>query len=530
MKFKYDVNKNKLIVSESTKLEYNQCQLWLKRHVKNYKYTPAYKRYRRTGVGWDGKIDHFHKGTINIGLWKECLKACYEIGAPFEIENKHEFPINRNIKHSDVEEFCNYFFKNHKVKKDDKWVDFKPREYQIKAAYAVLKNRYCIAQVATSGGKSLIISIVIFYILSNIDPDAKFLLITPSISLVTQFYDDIIDYNIGENKENKNPVELRVEEIMSDKPRKHSGVKNPNLYIGCYQSLVDKDKWDVKWFSQFHTVIVDESHSCKSKSLVSILERTFKTAYNRFGVSGTFPSESSCESLTIQSVLGPQVVKVEAEKLIKEGNISSIKINMMYINHDDVDFEYKINQIRKNPDRGRDAYELEKKYIQASNKRLDFILKLIKKCNKNTLLLFHNIEYGKKILEKLKDEIEDKEFYYIDGEVKSKDRDIIKNKMEESEGNVKILLATFGCLSTGVSIKNLHYLILAESFKSEIRIIQSLGRSMRLHHDKHKAIIFDLVDVYRDEDPKNIFHRHGEERKRHYNKHKYPYQEIKYDL
>jgi hypothetical protein len=32
-------------------------------------------------------------------------------------------------------------------------------------AYKILKNRYCMAEVATSGGKSLIISIIIFYIL-----------------------------------------------------------------------------------------------------------------------------------------------------------------------------------------------------------------------------------------------------------------------------------------------------------------------------------------------------------------------------
>ena len=37
----------------------------------------------------------------------------------------------------------------------------------------ILKNRYCLGQVATSGGKSLIVSIVFFYILENIDPDAK---------------------------------------------------------------------------------------------------------------------------------------------------------------------------------------------------------------------------------------------------------------------------------------------------------------------------------------------------------------------
>ena len=37
----------------------------------------------------------------------------------------------------------------------------------------ILKNRYCMAEVATSGGKSLIISIVMFYTLKKIKEDEK---------------------------------------------------------------------------------------------------------------------------------------------------------------------------------------------------------------------------------------------------------------------------------------------------------------------------------------------------------------------
>jgi superfamily II DNA or RNA helicase len=79
-------------------------------------------------------------------------------------------------------------------------IPFVPYSHQIESAYKILKNRYCMAEVATSGGKSLIISIVMFYTLKHIDKDAKFLIIVPSITLVTQFYDNIIEYNFGLNK------------------------------------------------------------------------------------------------------------------------------------------------------------------------------------------------------------------------------------------------------------------------------------------------------------------------------------------
>ena len=38
---------------------------------------------------------------------------------------------------------------------------------------------------------------------------------------------------------------------------------------------------------------------------------------------------------------------------------------------------------------GKDDFELEKAYIHISDKRLDFIKKIVEKCDSNTLLLFH---------------------------------------------------------------------------------------------------------------------------------------------
>ena len=101
--------------------------------------------------------------------------------------------MNRDVTLESVQEFCDDFFKNHKVKdkQTGQWKEFKPHDYQVETAFKILKNRYCMAEVATSGGKSLLISIVIFYILKNIKQDAKFLIIVPSITLVTQFYENL---------------------------------------------------------------------------------------------------------------------------------------------------------------------------------------------------------------------------------------------------------------------------------------------------------------------------------------------------
>ena len=517
MDFTYDSKNEQLIVANATRIEYHQIKLWLTRNPHGYRWTPAYK----AGF-WDGKDTEFNDGKINQGLWKECFKACQIIGAKFNILNKEEFPINKEVTLESVTEFCKDFFKNHKRFDQEKneWVPFVPYDHQIEVAFKILKNRYCLAEVATSGGKSLIISIVYFYTLAKLSPDAKLLLVVPSISLVTQFFDDIIDYNIGKNIEvdggNPSPLSLSIEEIMSEKPRKHSNAENPNVYIGTYQSLINYPK---EFFKQFHTVVTDEAHKSKSKSLKKILNNTFHYAYNRFGVSGTFPPDESMEILYIQSLMGPKVSIVEAKTLVDKGIITQMDIKAIMLNHNDKSFNEKVQYIRKSGG-GKEAYFIEREYIHLSEKRVNFIGKILQKCDNNTLVLFFTIEYGKKLLE-LQHQMPDKEFYYIDGEVKEKDRKIIKAKMEEKGGLPKILIASYGTLSTGVSINNLFNCVFADSFKSEQTIIQSIGRALRLFEGKSKAIIFDLVDVF-ESDPSNIFYRQFLERQKFYNKREYP--------
>ena len=313
---------------------------------------------------------------------------------------------------------------------------------------------------------------------------------------------------------------------MSDKPRKYSGPTQPNIYIGCYQSL---EKWPKEFFQQFHTVACDEAHGSKSTTLTTILKRTFGHAYNRFGVSGTFPPDESLEILTIQSVLGPNVTKIEAKTLVESGTITPMTIKAVVLNHSHGQLNEQLSYIKK-MGAGADAFRYEKEFIQQSDKRLEFIKKLIDKCDTNTLLLFHTIEYGTRIYDKLRIELTNKDFYYIDGEINNKRREFIKKEMEKTDGNVKVLVASYGTLSTGVSINAIFNVVFADSFKSEQIIIQSIGRALRKHNDKKVATIFDLVDVFDPKEMDNILYKHFLEREKFYKKREYPYKVIKMNL
>lgn len=517
MVFKLNEKSTKLILVESTKEEYHQLKLYLDRYVHNYKY-----KIKHSFGKWDGKVNLFKNGFIDFGLWYEIKKCCDKYGYPFIISNKENFPINKDIKIEDIKNFCDDFFINHKDR--DGITKFTPREHQINAIYKTLKHKYGLIEVATSGGKSLIFSTLIFYYIKNINPDAKFLLIVPSMDLVTQFYNDIMDYNFGFNKENNTPINnIKIDEIFSDKPRKYyDGM--PNVYIGTYQSLI---KWPEVWFKQFNVVCCDEGHYIKSSSITNIMNRTYGTADIRFGMSGTLPDEKlkPAELYTIESLTGPVLYRIGAKELMDKGIISNVKINCIILNHEEKEFAKNVAKIRKVD--GKKSWELEKKFVQNSLRRKIFLMKLIKKFKQNSIVLFHNLDYGTELYDYFRDNIQNIDFYYIDGNTAKEKRQHILKKMEETDGNVKILVASYGTLSTGVNIRSLTNMVFADSFKSDRIVRQSIGRVLRLHDEKDKAIVFDIVDRF-DEKIKNTLYDHYLSRKRDiYEKQFYYHTELK---
>ena len=119
---------------------------------------------------------------------------------------------------------------------------------------------------------------------------------------------------------------------------------------------------------------------------------------------------------------------------------------------------------------------------------------------------------------------------FLSGNTPKEKRAIIKKQMEDTSGNIKILVASFGTSATGINIKAIVNLVFADSFKSDQVIRQAIGRVLRLHSTKENAIIFDLVDQFH-HDFKGILFNHFQSRKKDiYEKQQYPYEELKFSL
>jgi superfamily II DNA or RNA helicase len=139
-------------------------------------------------------------------------------------------------------------------------------------------------------------------------------------------------------------------------------------------------------------------------------------------------------------------------------------------------------------------------------------------------VLFQNVKdsYGRRIYDYIRENTADKEVFYVDGSTPPDLREDYINRMEE--GSNKILVASFGTFSTGISINNIHNVFFVESYKSEKIVRQSIGRGMRLCEGKEKVNIIDFVDDFTiNSRNKNYLLKHGEDRMKIYKQQGFPY-------
>jgi superfamily II DNA or RNA helicase len=80
-----------------------------------------------------------------------------------------------------------------------------------------------------------------------------------------------------------------------------------------------------------------------------------------------------------------------------------------------------------------------------------------------------------------------------------------------------------GTFSTGINIRNLHNIIFASPSKSQIRVLQSIGRGLRKSEDGRPTKVFDIADDLHWKSKKNYTLQHAAERIKIYAKEKFTY-------
>ena len=457
--------------------------------VPGYKFMPAFRNRM-----WDGKIRIFtlRDKTLPAGLFYHLNEFCDKRGYILKSETS-DFgaPDERiHITRSSLDNFCNSLN-----------TPFPLRDYQYQCVGEAITRKRAILLSPTGSGKSFIIYTLIRWYLENYND--KVLIIVPTTSLVEQMNSDFWEYGFD--------VDNEVHKIYSGKDKD----TDKRVIVSTWQSIYKLPK---VWFEQFGAVFGDECHGFKSKSLMNIMNKATNAEF-RFGTTGTLDGSQTHE-LVLQGLFGKVYRVTTTRKLQDNDTLAKLEIKRLVLEYD--------NQVRK--DFGKQTYQDEIDFIVTHEKRNKFIKNLALDLKGNTLILYNYVEkHGKPLFNLIRDAAdEDRKIFFVSGDVATSDREAIRGIVEKQENSITV--ASLGTFSTGINIRNLHNIVFASPSKSQIRVLQSIGRGLRKSDNDKPTVLYDISDDISWKNRKNYSLIHSWERLKIYQNEQFDYKTIKVDI
>jgi len=457
--------------------------------VPGYKFMPAYRN-----KFWDGKIRLFdtRKKTLYVGLYKY-LKE-------FAAQRGYEVLTSDSAQYGSVEpERLPLDFGRAPILTANQ-MPIEPRDYQFKALEHALKEERSLLLSPTASGKSLIIYLAARWYIEQ-DPSMKILIVVPTISLVEQMYSDFDDYSSTDEWFNTDEWAMKI----------HGGTvkgeRMGRIVISTWQSIY---KRPAEFFQVFGMVIGDEAHQFKAKSMTAIMEKCTEAKY-RIGTTGTLDGAQT-HQLVLEGLFGPVHKVTTTKELMDTDQLAKLEIQMLLLKYKEEHCK-EISKLK---------YQEEIDFIVRYTPRNNFIANLAISLEGNTLVLFNYVEkHGKPLHNILKDKIKgDRKLFYVSGETDVDTRENVRS-ITETQNNA-IIVASLGTFSTGINIRNLHNIIFASPSKSQIRVLQSIGRGLRKSTRNTK--VYDIADDLHWKTNKNYTLNHAAERIKIYSKEKFDYE------
>jgi superfamily II DNA or RNA helicase len=401
--------------------------------------------------GWDRKIRLFKLRTHT--LYRGLLPRIYEFAAQRDYEVVNTVPTPDPLWKADaLDEFL-----------ADMQLPFPLRDYQYAALRAMLDHERGIVLSPTGSGKSYVM-----YLLTALLSDVKTLIVVPTLGLVQQMVGDFASYGYTEN--------IHIIQGGTSK------ATDTQVTVSTWQSIYELP---ASYFDQFGCVMVDEVHLAKSKSIAGLMEKCVSVPY-RFGFTGTLDN-MQCHRLILEGLFGSVTRVATTNELVKKKQLTPPRVIVCVLEYP----EAVRKQLR------RCEYVDEINFLVGSGPRNKFLALLCREQKANTLLLFQLVaKHGAALYARVKQTLDkNRNVWYIDGNVDAEIRDDIRRKMGDDTDSV--LLASYGTMQLGVNVPSLCNLILAHPSRSIVRVLQSIGRILRLNEGKTSAVIYDVVDDLR---------------------------------
>jgi superfamily II DNA or RNA helicase len=431
---------------------------------------------------WDGKIKLFNimARTLYVGLYDALCEFAKDRDYDIETEdelNETSFSLKEAAELS----------KSLSPNMDE-------RDYQTQAiAHCIRKGRAVLIS-PTGSGKSFIIHVLTQYY------KKKTLIVCPTIALVHQMAGDMSDYGYEDNIHKiTGGVEKNTHELIT---------------ISTWQSIYKQPK---SWFKQFDVIFGDECHEFKAKSLVELMEKTVDCKI-KFGFTGTL-DDIQVNKLVLEGLFGRPKQVATTRELMDKGFLAQLNIKILLLKYED-----SIRNICKEL-----SYDDQEDFVLGHNTRNKFIKNLALSLKGNTIIFFDKVDkHGKILYDMIQNEAGDRKIFYIDGGINGEIRNDIRAEVEKE--NDAIVVASLGTSARGINIKNLHNMIAAAPGKAKIRILQSIGRGLRLSENGWSTTLFDIADDLSDKQKSNYMLKHLRERVEIYIKEKFPFKLYNIDI
>ena len=439
------------------------------------RHTPAYKLGR-----WDGKVRYCDIGARSyINLLDRLLPIVENAHYDVELKDNRK-PTSFTFEKVAEDSYANSLWPEGHIHAGEPII---LRDYQIEIINEFLANPQGVQCISTGAGKTLVTAILSH----KVEPYGRSIVIVPSKQLVTQTEADY--KNLG----------LDVGVFFGDRKdyfKKHT--------ICTWQSLealnkksknFDPDITLDDFIDDVQCIIVDEAHGAKADVLKKMMTTTFADIPLRWGLTGTIP-EDEYEAIALYASIGLLLKTVTAKELQDKGVLANLHVHIQQL---------------KDPVRVFTNYQQELSWLCTDKVRIEWMAEHIINQAKtgNTLVLVQRKKTGEMLTNLIPGAV------FIHGSVKVKDRKIEYDEVRTSAG--KVIIATAGVAAVGIDVPRIFNLYLFEPGKSFVRVIQSIGRGIRLAKDKDYVNIFDMTSTCK------YSKRHLTKRKKFYRDAEYPF-------